>query len=440
MKSTIYFSKPLISPSKVCVLLASLLSLSANVYADTTLFGIVPAANDISAEIPPMPGRIAAFAWQGVPKSNYVVTLNVDAEPALVVAVGAHINSTTFDGTAKTLTVDLTYDGLSILTDGAIELPENSFIVAVDPGIQASGLGTVTGCYGPGRDPSVYKDDRSDFGDDDGLTDPAPPSTVDTDLGLSSTTPGTTFSTRTFYWCVVPPTAAIPSVGFRVSAYPGTQDSTNFDVSSGVTQLLATAAGKPTNVARQFAVFSGGAQVSVQVQDSAEGGVSFAGTPRFIDGEITVDDVPFSDTPPSNTKNLTTRDIVLGSREAISFAPDSTKPKTPDLDLSGFIADPLAVGEPVEILRFENRRCTSEENSVFGSEVGAAEIGAAAIGGVVIGRDIVKPDGSYSAKVPTSAVFPNNKTNANLGSRIVTDKVQESRQINLNRQIRDNRR
>lgn len=416
-----------------------LITTAVSAAAQTLVSTITPPANDISAEIPPLPGRLSAFGWQGVDGTDYEITFKTSAAPALVVGVGAQVLSTVFDSSKGELTVSVAYDGLAILVDTVVPLPEKSFLIVIDPGISSNGL-SASGCYGPGNNPDQFKDDRGDFGDDDGLVDPSPPEDDDGTVGISSSQPGSFFSTRSFYWCVVPPTAAQPSVGFRVSAAPSTQDALSFTISSSLVDFIAGTAGLTGSTSNQFAVGSAGAQVSVNVFDTDEEGISFSGNPRFVAGETTVD-IPFTNAMTSPAaKILVTRDVTLIKREAVSFAPETIKPTKADFSVSGFVADPNAVGEPIEIVRYQNRKCTSESKNVFGSQVSSAEVGVNAVGGVVIGRDVVKANGSYTAKIPTSSAFPNNKMKATLGSRIISGAVQESRQINLNRNIRDNRR
>lgn len=431
--------------------------------AQVSIESISPNAADVTEEVPVLGGRLSAFAWQAVAGTSYVVRISVAAEPALVVGVGAVIDSTSFDSGSKILQVDLTYEGKSILTDDAVVLPENTFMLALDPGInEGSAQGTLTiqsnrvevrandsrKCYGPGSDPKKFIGSNNDFGDDDGLFDPKTPDADDETLGLPNSAPGSFLSTNSFYWCVIPASTNGADVGFKAQAKSRSRDSVSFFLSPALLDKLSGNVGKDLSAAN-LALFSGGVQASVNVFEEGAGTIGFADL-LFIDGEISLQSDSFSTNALTTARkfpalkaeaagtNLVTRSFSFGVREAISFAPETLKPSSRNLDFFGFVGEPEFIGGLVEILRIQNRRCDPAEPSSLTQKL---TVGTKAINqGVVVARGIVQPNGAYQVKVPTSVLFPGNSNKSNLVANIVGNQVQQSRQISLTNRSRDNRR
>ena len=433
----------------------SLAATSAPAFAgdQASVVSISPDVEDVSSELPPVPGRLSLFGWKGSPGTQYTVTFSVNQNPAAVVAVGARIQSTTFDPNESTLTVQLTYDGAVILTDDTVPVPENSFLFAIDPGIDAKASAraaktlaakSTRPCYGPAADTSKAQDRSDDFGDEGGLLDPPAANDTDTTIGFPREAAGSYASTNSFFWCLIPPSSGGLDPGFKVLGPKGKTDAAELFLSDSFVSYLAATSGN-TLSARSFALFSEGTQVSIDVSDRNMG-ISADASLLFQEGVTSIGDDPldtstaglaFGDrgdpirkraTPPTlpAVADLIERSFEFGKRESLSLAPSDITPSGSSLDLFGFVGDEDLIGATIEIVRVQDLKCN--------------EVQTAAVSGVVIARDTVAGNGSFNVKIPTSTAFPTNNSKAQLISRINGEQVQLSRQITLTNQSRNARR
>jgi hypothetical protein len=438
-----------------CLLVLSLASTSTPAFAgdQASVVSIVPDVEDKSSELPPVPGRLSLFGWNGSPGTEYTVTFSVTQEPAAVVAVGARIQSTTFDPTESTLTVELTYDGAVILTDDTVPVPESSFLIAIDPGVDAKASARASKtlaaestrpCYGPAADTSKAQDRSDDFGDEGGLLDPPVANDTDTTIGFPREAAGSYASTNSFFWCLIPPSSGGVDPGFKVLGPKGKTDTAELFLSDSFVGYLAATSGN-TLSARSFGLFSEGTQVSIDVSDR-DTGISADASLLFQEGVTSIGDDPLNTSaaglafgdigdpirkraaPPTlpAVADLIERSFEFGKREALSLAPSDITPSGSSLDLFGFVGDEDLIGATIEIVRVQDLKCN--------------EVQAAAVSGVVIARDTVRGNGSFNVKIPTSTAFPTNNSKAQLISRINGEQVQLSRQITLTNQSRNARR
>ncbi len=418
-----------------------------------SVVSIFPQVDDVSSELPPVPGRLSLFGWQGSPGTEYTVTFSVLREPAVVVAVGARIQSTTFDSNESTLTVEVTYEGATILTDDSVPVPEGSFLLAIDPGVEAAvsaraaktlAAKSARPCYGPASDTSKAQDRTDDFGDEGGLLDPPVANDTDLSVGFPREAAGSYASTNSFFWCLIPPSAGGIDPGFKVLGPKGKTDAAELFLSDSFVTYLAGTSGLFLST-RSFALFSERTQVSIDVADR-DTGISADASLLFQEGNTSIGDDPVDgdalgfavgdsgdpvrtrSTPATlpAVSDLIERSFEFGKRESLSLAPSDITPSGSSLDLFGFVGDEDLIGATVEVVRVQNLRCN--------------EVQSAAIAGVVIARDTVGSNGSFNVKIPTSTAFPTNNSKAQLISRINGEQVQLSRQITLTNQSRNARR
>jgi hypothetical protein len=426
------------------IVLATLtfVSLHERCYAlgDAAVLGISPSATDVSAELPPVPARLSLFGWQGTPNTTYTVTFSTSSEPALVVGVGATIESSSFDGTLQLLTVTARYSGAGIIAPSSLVLPENAFLIALDPGIssppntvKSSAATSSRPCYGPASQPSTSDDTSGDFGDDNGLLDPPTPSTADLTIGFPSSAPGSYLSTNSFLWCVIPSDSSLFNPGVKVIGGAGKVDQVKLFLSNNL--INANQPGSTSSsLVRTLALFSEGFQVSTNIRDTGNGlatdasllfeqGNSSVGQDQ---GSSNLGDQGDSVNRPTKARGDVTRSFEVGIREIVSLAPTDVSPSASSLGLFGFVADETLFGEVIELVRIQNIKCPSTQST--GTK------------GVVIGRDTISPTGGFNLKIPTSAAFPNNNKTSNLVTRIVGNQSQQSRQISLTNQTRNSRK
>lgn len=403
---------------------------------NATVLDISPAAVDVSEQTPPAPSRIALFGWQGTPGTTYSVRFSVVQEPALIVAVGAEVLATAYDSSAKVSTVVVSYTGEKILVDDVVSVPESSFLIALDPGVDANvlpnGSGISKECYGPGANPGLYKDDSGDFGDDDGLNDPSEPSNSEQLVGFPAQFPGSFASTNTFYWCVVPPSGAIQGAGLGILAEKGANARLGLTLSDAMIGFMGGRLSRTLTV-ENLAIFSEDLQVGVDVKDVAQG--------ASIDLLVPVEDGSTKIAPRSAAlvssrvrrslktaratadTSLNRRTIHIGVQEALTLSPDNLKVVGKNVLFSGFVDDLSLVGEFVEIIRIGGKSKCNVEIS--------------AVSGTVIARGKIQPDGSYNVKIPSSAVFNQNNKNSKLVARIPGETARSSREVSLSNRNRN---
>lgn len=426
----------------VLLMTAPLFLFQQNCFAlgDAAVLGISPSTTDVSAELPPVPARLSLFGWQGTPNTTYTVTFSTASEPALVVGVGATVESTSFDGTLQLLTVVVRYAGASIITPSTVILPESSFLIALDPGISNSSTAikgaantSSRSCYGPAAEPTKSDDTSGDFGDENGLLDPPTPSTADLTIGFPSSAPGSYLSTNSFLWCIIPSDSTSFNPGVKVVGTAGKIDQVKLFLSN---KLIDS--NKPgstsTSIVKTLALFSESFQVSTNIRDLGNGLATDASL-LFETGNSSVGQDPGSSNlgdpgdsmnPQNKARGDVTRSFEFGVREIVSLAPTDVSPAGSALGLFGFVADETLFGEVIELVRIQNIKCPTTQ--------------ATGSNGVVIGRDTISSTGGFNLKIPTSAAFPNNNKTSNLVTRIVGNQSQQSRQISLTNQTRNSRR
>ena len=399
-----------------------------------TVQSISPAAEDITDEVPNLGGRITAFAWIGDEATSYTVKISIDTEPALVVGVGAVITNTSFDAQSKILTVQAEYNGDRITADDAVLLSENTFIIALDSGVPSGGERvsvTSSECYGPGSNPKIFRETQNDdFGEDDGLVDR--PSSgnknePDQNLGFPQQARGTFASTNSFYWCAVPPIQGGIDVGLKVLAFKNSVDHSEFYLSSNYIDYLNQKAVKKISPST-LAIFTQGVQVSPFVTQRSGGALAEVEL-EFVEGSTSITGSDESPPLTPSSTELVSRTFTLNPQETVSIIPETTEPTSFEITFSGFVADPDSIGRIIEVVRFDR---ASPPLANFHTSFASS--------GVVVARDIVASNGSYSSKVPSSAIFPNNASRSDIASRVIGKEVQSSRQISLTNRTRDNRR
>jgi hypothetical protein len=410
---------------------------------------IIPSAEDVSGVLPPLPKRLAPYAWQGTPGTDYTITFSVSQEPAVVIGVGAEIRETSFSSSEALLTVRVSYNGSAILTDDSLEFPSQTFMIILDPGIssntvrvsQPGKLPLATDdtreCYGPGRAPSNSTNTNGDFGDDDGLADPPQPRPEDTTVGLPADAPGSWISTNSFYWCYIPPSSGDFDLGFKSRGPSGATDKVQFYLSDRYKSFLTSRSTETLN-ARELALFSNDLQTSIAVQDVSNG-LLISAELDYIEGStnltsstsiaITNALMRRKSSPPralaATIESLISRSFSLGLREEISIAPDTIKPSGSPIGFFGFVSDPELTGALVQIIRLQKRQCISTQ--------------ASSATGVVIARTTVSASGSYRTRVPNSTVFAGGTRRSTVAARITRGSVQQSREVTLSNRSRNNR-
>lgn len=466
----------------VLLFLASFLFPFTNAEADfqASLTSIVPDTTAITDDLPPVPLRQSIFGWQGAVGQSYVITFQATSEPSLVMGVGCRVISTSYDAMNTSLQVVVEYQGEQILVDDAIELPSQTFLVILDPGVDSTQLAsfssepsakgpgakesaTSTGCYGPGADPSLYRDESGDFGDDNGLNDPADGTedTSATTVGLPFEAAGSFGSTNTFYWCVIPTQAGVNRVGFGLVGAKSSLARLDFFLSAGLLSFLSGREGKSVTAAN-LAIFSGTQQVSIDV-DAEDDGARATLRAKLERGLTTVDTsdtaaqsvravtrlpakarhVPASrrraaarrglslsvsaDDTTSQSDDLVRRSILFGVREPVSVSPQNNQVTTKAVSFFGFVDDPTLAGRIIEIVKTDEAptRCT---------------VGSSAVTGKIIASAPIASDGSWNVKIPTTAVFSNNKKKATVVAQVQGDATRQSREISLSNANRNNRR
>lgn len=427
------------------ILLATLLVLSASLVgngaqAQTTLVAITPDATDVSEQLPPLAQRLSGFGFAGIAGTDYDVVIETADEPALVVAVGADINDMSFDQGTGLLSVSVTYSGEQVLTDERVELPSSSFFIILDSGASPAAAGapsvaaakadkSTNRCFGPGYDLSVFEEQTGNFGDEEGLLEPEP-KPQDAGAGFSTAARGAYASTNSFYWCALRPSGA-SLLGFELVG--GKDDIGRLSLFLPDAYLAAqTGVDVSTILARQFAVFGEGVQISIDTED-VDAGVLSSGEISFEEGATSARSSPamgaaarasLPRTQPATSANLQRKQLTIGAREPLSLAPDDLKPNQPQVELFGFVDDLALVGQFVEVVRLEK----------------ACGTGTQAASGTILARVPVQSNGSWGTNLSSNAIFPNDKKKSTLAAQITGDATRQSREVSLSNKNRGNRR
>lgn len=456
-------------PSRMLVFFMLLLAVSALLLPeksfaqfDAIFSSIAPNATEVTDELPPLPARQRLFGWQGVSGQSYSITFQATSQPALVVGIGCRVDATSYDQNVSQLTVNVTYLGEQIQVDDAIQLPAQSFLIALDPGVDPALLesqaGSVTGrelnsdrCYGPGADLSRYRDEGGDdFGDDGGLSDPDEPGDDGSaNVGLPFQAAGTFASTSTFYWCLIPTLPGVNRVGFDLVGSKSSAARLDLFLSSGLLNFLSQRDGKTVSAAN-LAIFSDTQQVSVDV--SADGDGASASLRATLEPGLTLIDTSGSPASKALRKRklrvraaadasgpvdfgLVRRSILFGAREPISIASGTTKVVTPTVSFFGFVDDLSLAGSLVEIVRF-GKGSVCNDRLIPASR----QVGAKAVTGTVIATAPIQSNGSYGVKVPSSAVFGNSSKKASVVAQVAGSATRKSVAVSLSSANRNNRR
>lgn len=416
---------------------------SAHAQLIPAVLDISPTANNVSEEIPPAPARVSLFGWQGVTGTRYDIRFEIEDEPSLIVGVGAQVLTSSFDTATNILSVAVLYSGEKILADDAIELPENTFLIALDPGVSASVLPLKAKskvhsratqlsqpCYGPGAKPGLYRDTSGDFGEDDGLNDPEETSNDEQLVGLPTTAAGTFASTNVFYWCVVPPRGSTQGVGLRLKGAKNETARVSMTLSPSLLSFMGSRLGR-TVASTNLAIFSDELQVAVDVDNSSDGATASLTLPLDSKStKVTVTGTADAGTAPAevdaNASDLEQRTISLGVKEPLSLAPDSLQVIGKKVLFSGFVDDPALVGLFVEILRIGSAgKCTIKISD------------GGTVRGTVIARGKIQADGSFNVQIPASAVFNQNKKNSRIVAQIPGESARASREVSLTNRNRN---
>lgn len=432
----------------IVILFAAVISNAVSAHADfaPAVATIAPAATEITDQLPPVPARMRLFGWSGSAGSTYTVTFSgISSEPALVVAVGATLTGTSFDSGTDELTVTLDYDGETILANSDVDIPTGSFLLFLDPGVDPA---TLTGaqpsaerCYGPGADPSVYANDGSDFGDDDGLNDPSESNPDDTTVGYPTTAAGSYASTNTFFWCAVPPRNGLLTTGIRLSAASGATGRLQIHASSGLLTFLSDLIGD-TVTAANAALFSDLVQGAINFSNDTDGtSISISAPIEDNSAVINTATSLLVATKKKRLKgkahvlatatassSLAKRSFTIGKRERLSLAPTTSAPTAAvqTVGVFGFVDDPTLEDTPVYVIRLGgSTRCSIAVNTIFGT---------------VIGRGIINSAGKWGATLPKTAIFRNNAKKSKLVSVVAGDATRQSREVTLTNKSRNNRR
>ena len=431
-------------------LLTAVISLSINAaFADVSVVDVSPAANDVSEQAPAAPARMSLFAWQGTAGSQYSIRFSIDKQPSLVVGVGADVKNTSFDSSSKILTVVLSYNGDKILADENISLPDNSFLVVLDPGIDGTLLPfttkeikrnpsisgeTVRNCYGPGAHPELYADESGDFGDDDGLNDPESPSEEVSTVGLPQEAAGTFASTNVFYWCVVPPQGSSQSAGLRLLADKDSRAKLQFNLSQSLIDYMGLRLNRTIN-SSNLAIFSDDFQVGVDVSNTGSGAAISVSLPVNSNSTVINPSTAALVARATTSSSLDKRTITVGVKEPLTLAPNTLQVVNNKVIFTGFIDDLSLVGQFVEILRIDPKGKCGIDLSAIRSRQGIGSR-ATTVKGTIIARSPVQSDGSYSVKVPASAIF-NGNSKTKVVARIPGDSTKTSREVSLSNRNRD---
>lgn len=415
-------------------MLTFVLCLPSLAQSNFNILSISPPTNDVSEQAPPAPARVSLFAWQGNVGTEYTINFASADEPSLVVGVGAEILTTSFDANADILTVVVKYNGDKILSDENVILPDGIFMIALDPGVDASLLPSATdskqGCYGPGANPKLYEDSSSDFGEDDGLNEPEPPAETTT-IGLPYQAAGTFASTNAFYWCIVAPKGTSQGVGMRLMGKQNATAKLSLSLSPGLLSFMGERISRSA-VASNLGIFSNDLQVGTAVFETTDGVEISLSLP------LNTESTKINITPnissrasrkarliaaATEAKTLEQRTISIGFKEPLTLTPESLTVVGNKVIFSGFVDDLSLAGKTIEILRLGgNQKCG---------------VNISALKGTVIARGVIKSDGSYSVQIPASAVFNNNSKNSKLVARIPGDSVRTSREVSLSNRNRN---
>ena len=380
-----------------------------------TLVNITPSAEDISTQFPtPSDVKMVSFYFRGTLGTRYSAVFAADAEPASVIGVGANIDATSFDTSAKQLTVSFVFDRPVIGEEGK-PVPNTEFQLIIDPGAARdfTPIPRPSGGFAPPpRNNGASTSATSECYGPANKTPRAPG-----ELGPPVQGAGTFMSTNIASWCEIPPSAESPYFGFRFIAPSGTSGYVKKKIAPGLLALLSSLVGKTLD-ATNIAVFNTGFEASKSVVATPDGGVLITLTFDFLQTATRLKDAVSATTKQTGVKSTASvsKTILTAEEEAISLSPTDTKVTTAKTTLYGFIAnDALGTAKSISIQRKSGSKITT------------------------IGKATINSDGSYTKSISSTTLFAN-QSRATLLATLVGNAARASREVSLQNKTRNSRR
>jgi len=351
----------------------------------------------------------------------------------------------------KSLTLTVEHTGETIIANRQVDLPTNSFLVFIDPGLGTTDK-SISGSarakvrltsskadcagYGPGRDLDLYapddKDDKkNDFGDDNNLGKTPPSDPTDETLGLPTGVAPSYFSTNVFDWCLVPPTSGAPYLGLEVVGQKSLNARVSASLSPDAIDYIGSVSGSNID-AKDIGIYSETTQVSNEVTVDDDGRALASVIAPLVAQSTDITVIDEAETAGVQrvraAADRENRIIIFGKEAEVAIVPSngSNIVKGDDFSMDGSVDEDL-VGETITLLRIDKSR-------------DCAEISTRAVREVVIARDVVSDSATFSLKVPTSTLFPNGRSRTSVAARIGNDQERRSNEVSLSSRGRNGRR
>lgn len=371
-----------------------------------TFVSIAPDATQVDRPAPP-DTRMSSYTFRGTKGTQYIAVFAADAEPATVVGVGADIDSTSYDGAMKQVTINFSFND-SVVSEDGHRIPADEFQIILDPGGQRDFMPKPRppGGFPPPPPPGSKIISTTATTECYGPANKVPPSPGQNGPPLEAA--GSFMSTNLASWCEIPPNEDNPFFGFKLVAPAGTKGFFKKKISPGLLTLLSQLAGR-TLQPESLAIFNGTFEASKSITSTPDGGALIDIEVTFLKTANTVRDSTSSDTLEARTNASTTavtKSLTTAEEESLSLTPKNSKVTSKKTSFIGFVDDSSLSGQTVSLQK----------------KVGSTY--------KTIGTATVQSDGSFAKSISSLRVFTGKRTST-IVAQVVSDTTRISRQVSL---------